>query len=274
MNDKICALVTNDDGPTSPLLAPLIAALREAPWCDELRVAVPAVNQSWKGASVTRHGNLSHSETTITGHPVKLIGGTPADTASIGIFNLWDSRPDLVISGVNIGENMATPYFYCSGTIGAAGMAALSRVPALAFSLAVPGIIFQLWRNADDKQLATYSGHWHAAAAVTVRITQRLFQAKFWEYADLCTVNLPFAVAQDTPAAFTQLQQGYFRRLFIQDGDCFRHHHETPDFPAELASAESDRSVASSGAITITPLRISSSIPVPKEFQERVLRCE
>jgi 5'-nucleotidase len=263
-------LVVNDDGPSSPLLGPFLQALASQLWCKELRVAIPAENHSWKASAVTRYGKLPLAEIKIGPHRVCLVGGTPADTASIGIFNLWPEPPDLLLSGINIGENMATPFFYCSGTIGAAGIGALSRVPALAFSLAVPSEIFRLWKEHNEDHLSHYHAHWQCAAEVSALLTQRLYEARFWEQADLFSINMPFTVSSTTRAAVTHLQRGYFRRIFRQEGRYFSHVMEPPDFPADLAEEDSDRRVLDSGKISVTPLNISSSVNVPASFCDAV----
>jgi 5'-nucleotidase len=67
------------------------------------------------------------------------LAGTPADCVLVGVKHLLrDKRPDLLLAGVNAGENLADDIFY-SGTIGAAFQAALLDVPSISLSLVTGG---------------------------------------------------------------------------------------------------------------------------------------
>ena len=65
------------------------------------------------------------------------VSGTPTDAVFIGIFEIADEKPDLVISGINVGENLGMSELTTSGTIGAAMEAAVHGVPAISVSLQV-----------------------------------------------------------------------------------------------------------------------------------------
>jgi 5'-nucleotidase len=85
---------------------------------------------------LTIHGELEvrpHPE--IHGAPGWAVEGTPATTVKIGLSTLLvDDPPDLVLSGINRGENVGRAAWY-SGTIGAAREGVLAGIPAIAFSL-------------------------------------------------------------------------------------------------------------------------------------------
>jgi 5'-nucleotidase len=61
--------------------------------------------------------------------------GTPADCVKLALGALFDRRPDLVVSGINLGPNVATNVIY-SGTVSAATEARILGVPSIAISLA------------------------------------------------------------------------------------------------------------------------------------------
>src|SRR5579884_1242599 len=63
------------------------------------------------------------------------IDGTPADSVIIALHKLLDRRPDLVVSGINLGANIGQNIHY-SGTVGAALEATVHRIPAFALSIA------------------------------------------------------------------------------------------------------------------------------------------
>ena len=62
------------------------------------------------------------------------ISGSPADCVKIGIKKIIDTRPDLVLSGVNLGSNLGNNILY-SGTIAGAMEGAMQNIPSIAFSL-------------------------------------------------------------------------------------------------------------------------------------------
>ena len=63
------------------------------------------------------------------------IDGTPADSVIIALHKLLDGKPDLVVSGINLGANVGQNIHY-SGTVGAALEAIVNRIPAFALSIA------------------------------------------------------------------------------------------------------------------------------------------
>ena len=126
-NTRPHLLLTNDDGIDSPLFELLINALQ--PYGD-LSIAVPAQEQSWQGKSMTRHGHVDVEQTQIAGHPAFAIGGTPADCVNISLYNLLDRKPDLVVSGINVGLNAGLSLVWASGTVGACLKAISPAYPA------------------------------------------------------------------------------------------------------------------------------------------------
>jgi 5'-nucleotidase len=125
-------LVTNDDGISAPGLA-----IAEAIAAD---LAGPA-GEVWTVAPVFEQSGVSHAISYIRPMRLEQLGerrwtveGSPADCVLAGLFEvLKDSPPDLVLSGVNRGHNVAEDTVY-SGTIGGAMEAALHGVKAIAMS--------------------------------------------------------------------------------------------------------------------------------------------
>ena len=122
-------LITNDDGIDAPGIAELekIADVL----ADEVWVFAPDGNRSGAGRSltitrelkVTNHGDNRYS-----------CDGTPTDCMIIALNSVMkDARPDLVLSGINLGMNVSDD-ITCSGTVGAAWEAVVHNVPAIALS--------------------------------------------------------------------------------------------------------------------------------------------
>lgn len=122
-------MVTNDDGISAPGIIALAAALRPL---GRLAVVAPDREQSAISHAITLHHPLRAEQ---RGDDIFAVSGTPTDCVNLGIHNLLDFRPDLVVSGINRGANMGDDVTY-SGTVSAAMEATLMGIPAVAISLA------------------------------------------------------------------------------------------------------------------------------------------
>ncbi len=130
-SDNFTILVTNDDGVAAPGIDSLVEALRGLPATNVIVVA-PAENQS--GTSDTRSAEVPGWQYSLTasGFPAVAVLGFPADSVDIALGTFgW--TPDLVIAGINEGQNIG-PLVEVSGTVGAARTAARAGYPALAVS--------------------------------------------------------------------------------------------------------------------------------------------
>ena len=122
-------LLSNDDGYHAPGLAVLekIAAQLS----DDVWVVAPAEEQSGTGRSLTLTRPLRIRKFADRRYAV---GGTPTDAVMIALAELMtDGPPDLILSGVNRGGNLAEDVMY-SGTVSAAMEGALAGIPSVALS--------------------------------------------------------------------------------------------------------------------------------------------
>jgi 5'-nucleotidase len=125
-------LLTNDDGIHAPGLELLERVARQL--SDDVWVCAPAIEQSGTGHSLTLHLPVRLHE---HGEKRFAVAGTPTDALNLALRKLFtDKKPDLVISGINHGENLGDDVTY-SGTISAAMEAALAGIPAIALSQAL-----------------------------------------------------------------------------------------------------------------------------------------
>lgn len=128
-------LLTNDDGIYAPGLWALFDRFSNE---YELTVIAPDRERSAVGHGITLHEPLrvtyiSQNET----HSGLAVNGTPADCIKIGVLDLLDEKPDIVISGINPGVNTGININY-SGTVAAAREAALYGIPGIAVSIQGP----------------------------------------------------------------------------------------------------------------------------------------
>ena len=124
-----CLLLTNDDGFDAPGLAVLTEVAKE--FADEIWIVAPEHDQSGTGQSLSIHTPLRCWP---RGERQYAVTGTPADCVGIALASLMGSRkPSLVLSGINAGSNVGDEV-NMSGTLGAAFMALMMGIPAIAFS--------------------------------------------------------------------------------------------------------------------------------------------
>jgi 5'-nucleotidase len=125
-------LITNDDGINAPGLAVLEAIAAEIAGPDgEVWVVAPAFEQS----GVAHCISFTHPMMIAQMGPRRFAAeGSPADCVLAGVHDVMtETRPDLILSGVNRGNNSAENALY-SGTLGGAMEGALQGLPAIAMS--------------------------------------------------------------------------------------------------------------------------------------------
>lgn len=167
-------LLTNDDGIDSPALTALRDEL--AAVCD-VTVVAPATNQSGVGRARSRTVTVEERD---VGYAVE---GTPADCVAYGLRSL-DVKPDLVVSGANVGPNVGSYVLGRSGTVGAAVEAGFLGTPALAVSAYCSTGFFPT----DD---ADYGG----PARVTRELVEASLDGDLLARADFLNVNVPLCDA-------------------------------------------------------------------------------
>jgi 5'-nucleotidase len=123
--------VTNDDGVGAPGIDALVQALR-AQNNTKAVVVAPATNQTGVGGRTTDGTLAGSAAETASGYRATAVQGYPADSVRY-VLNTMKVKPDVVLSGVNSGQNLG-PVVDSSGTVGAAREAAKLGVPALAVS--------------------------------------------------------------------------------------------------------------------------------------------
>jgi len=127
---KARILVTNDDGIHAPGLDALIEIADQL--SSDVWVVAPEVNQSGAGHSLSLSRPIRMREVSERKYALE---GTPTDCVLFAAQHLLkDRKPDIVLSGVNRGTNMADDVTY-SGTIAAAMQAVGQGVPAVAVSI-------------------------------------------------------------------------------------------------------------------------------------------
>jgi 5'-nucleotidase len=135
--DVLTILVTNDDGVDAPGIDVLVQGLIADP-NNQVTVCAPVENQSGTGDNTDCGTGEATTAFTASNYEAVAVNGCPADAVNYALANLYpDGPPDVVLSGINAGQNVGNVnglLSQFSGTVGAAKTAACNDVPALASS--------------------------------------------------------------------------------------------------------------------------------------------
>jgi 5'-nucleotidase len=165
-------LVTNDDGIRAPGILALASALTAV---GEVTVVAPVDNQSGKSHSLTLLEPIFVEKVTFEGVTTAYAAtATPASCVKVALDALLPEKPDLVVSGINRGQNVGR-VSYISGTVGAAREGALQGLPAIAVSL----------------KLASAADASYAAAAEASRQLAEMVKANRLPAGVFLNVNVP-----------------------------------------------------------------------------------
>ena len=254
-------LLTNDDGPDSPALAPFAKALAGL---SEIRVVIPREERSWVAKAITRFEPVFVEKVERDGVEVWLCSGYPADGVQLGLHGLFDDPPELVISGINLGFNHGVGYIMSSGTVGAAVEAWVSGVPSLAFSTGAM-TEWDAWRTFARSPDA--SPDWLRLSDPCAALAKRLIDSGLVRLADVVSVNVPFDATTDTPVRVTTIARVGYDRLFRQDGPGRFVHAFGGGFREFDALEGSDIDAAHRGWISVTPIRMPAAATVPERIR-------
>jgi 5'/3'-nucleotidase len=237
---RLTILLSNDDGYSAPGLQALIHALEPVA---DVHVAAPVDNESGKGHSLTIDQPIYvHDQNQPDGRVYFAIEATPATCVQVGLAALMKKKPDLVISGINRGDNLGLVVYY-SGTLGAAREAAMSGIPAIAVSM-----------QGDD--LKDYA----AAAAYVRKLLGQLQEHHLIKSGLFLNVNVPAGAPRGvrvTPLCLAKGKDTFERRT---DGQGRPYYLQSWEAPLNVEQG-SDVWEFVHGYITLTPLTLDETAP-------------
>ena len=235
-------LVTNDDGLGAKgieLLERIALTLTS-----DVTVVAPADEQSGKGRSLTLTAPLRMRRIDDRHFAV---AGTPTDAVIMALGEVMkDSPPDLVLSGINRGANLAEDVSY-SGTVAAAQEAALAGIPAIALS--------QIYARRGMGDAVTFE----AAEGWGARVLDKLIGMD-WAPRTLVNVNFPPLSVEEVKGikvvrqglrdwSQPKLEHGLDPRGFPY---WWMHHGSVPQTPG----ADTDLEATAAGYVSVTPLHL------------------
>ncbi|MEN8171325.1 MAG: 5'/3'-nucleotidase SurE [Chloroflexota bacterium] len=206
--NQVQILLTNDDGIQSP---GLWAAAETLDPLGYITVAAPREQSSGAGRSLpmTSDGIIQLENVHVNGRswPVHAVGGTPAQAVQHGALEIMPQKPNLVVSGINYGENLGVG-ITVSGTVGAVMEGAALGIPGLAVSL-----------ETEQKHHYSYSTEvdFSAAAYFTAYFAERLLKYGLIPDVDLIKVDIPANATPDTPWEITGLSRARFYEAILPE---------------------------------------------------------
>jgi 5'-nucleotidase len=266
-NKPLQILLTNDDGIRSPGLWAAAEALSELGF---VQVAAPREQFSGAGRSlpISSDGIIQIQVVQVNGKPweVYAVGGTPAQAVLHAVLEIMPKRPDLVVSGINYGENLGSG-ITISGTVGAAMEAAAMGIPSLAVSLETETKHHYSLSEEIDFTVAAY---------FTAYFSRLVLANRFPHDVDLLKVDVPCDATPDTPWGITRLShQRYFEPMAPKRASW--------DVPARVSYRAIDEPLVEpldtdvyalrvSRIVSVTPLSLDMTSRIDLPAFERVLR--
>ncbi|MGL6298849.1 MAG: 5'/3'-nucleotidase SurE [Methanobacteriaceae archaeon] len=189
-------MITNDDGVNSAGILAAKDALSQLnnEYISEINIVAPETQQSGVGRSITLTNPLHINKVKLAdGFEAYSVSGTPADSTLLGFHEIMKKDLDLVISGINIGENLGKMDISASGTFGAAVEAASNGIPAIAISLQI------LRKSSDFKEghgLGT-SIDFTFAKKILQDVSKKVIKKGLPKGADLLNINIPAVPANE-----------------------------------------------------------------------------
>jgi len=234
-------LLSNDDGVDAPGLRAMHEALRARG--HRVTVVAPSADRSGSSVSVTTHGSLRVRE---VAPGISAVDGSPADCVRVALAALLDEAPDLVVSGVNFGQNIGAGTVL-SGTVGAAITAAALGVPAIAVSQAV-----------DSRDLAATADFFPDAAEFAAALIDALLEREGRELMPRFTVlNVNHPPRHRGEVAGVKLTRQGRSTLFdlrYEAGDAGEIRVSFAPSSSLEPVADADTTALAAGYVTVTPL--------------------
>lgn len=240
-------LLTNDDGYSCVGFYPLLKELSK-----EFKVSAiaPTIQKSWVGKSISAHTNFELKKIKIDDFDINTINGTPADCVQVGLYHLLKKPPKLVISGINIGENIGHGRILSSGTVGAALEAAIDGVRAISSSLYIPPAIQKRTDFYDKKNYFIFEN----AAKITHKLAKILIDVNLDKNIDVISINIPYEATVDSPFEITRPFKEPYGQLFFKQKKILVHANPILEFK-DLKEG-TDLKALSEGKISITPINL------------------
>jgi 5'-nucleotidase len=256
-------LLTNDDGIDAPGLP---AFARHLQRLGNIEVVVPDRERSWVGKAITRFDPVRVEKVVVGGVEMHTTTGYPADCVQLGVHALFGRKPDLVVSGVNVGYNHGSAYLQSSGTVGAALEGAISGVPSIAFSTGVSNRPWAEWKEWAESPDST--DMWDRLAVVATAMVEQMLGSRL---RGAVSVGLPDSADLDTERRLTTVARVEYDRLFAETSPGTYHHTFGGLVENGADMAGTDIEAAMQDVIAITPVEGAGFSEYARQLAELLL---
>jgi 5'-nucleotidase len=200
-------LLTNDDGIKSVGLNALRSELSQIA---KVVCFAPAEASSAISKALTFHKPITYSTVAYEdGTKGYSTTGSPADNVLVG-FHLLKRKPDLVVSGINYGDNSSIHSILTSGTCAAAFEAYFNKVPAIAFSADLE----------DDTQMFIQKGiNFDKMAKISSAIANIVLELEWPEDLAFLNVNYPKQITEETKVFLTSPALYKYNNFMVEKKD-------------------------------------------------------
>ncbi len=246
-------MVTNDDSVQSKGLVDLAKAISKHA---DVIIVAPEQPQSATALSLTFHKPLRVTKVRRGDFDCFAVSGSPGDCVMIGVNKILPRRPDLVVSGINIGDNNTFQDILASGTVAAALESAITGIPAIAFSMEVGDeSLFALEYDQPD---------FSKAAGVAAEIVGDVLEHGMPGGAEILNVNFPSSVEVTTDMMLTEVgRRKYTDKVIVRKDPRGRPYYwlfgeRLSEFPPKTDA----EAVLTERKVSITPMMLNMSGPV------------
>jgi 5'-nucleotidase len=251
-------ILVNDDGINSPGLQALVPLFSND---FQLTIVAPPAQQSWIGKASSYHKSMSYEERTVNGVQIFILEGTPADCAMAGIYHLCDEKPDLIISGINVGANIGDSYILSSGTVGGALEGSLAGILSIAVGVEFSHeTIKQMEFSPTEKDVECFS----FAARFTKRMAKFLTENEVPQNMKLVNLNFHESAGETSQVSVTVPDRYNYGSFLEKKQGCFYHSGAEKNFSS--VSPGTDMAAIRDGKISVTFLDLLSSLAVENGF--------
>lgn len=263
-------LLSNDDGILSPGLWAAAEALSSLGF---VTVAAPREQHSGAGRAVPtwtdKEIKSTHLKIGDQDWECFAIGGSPAQAVQIGTWLVMPEKPDLIVSGINYGENPGID-ITLSGTVGAALEGASYGIPSMAVSLQLMGDDYYGYSREIDFSTAAY---------FTRKFAHLMLEQKMPEDVHVLNINVPAMATPQTSWRFTHLSRYTYFEPYVkpaEDGKPARvsahiaiHDDELSDPTCDVTAFHHDH------VVSVTPLSLNLTSRIDlTNFQNSIGKLE
>jgi len=242
-------LITNDDGVNSPGILAAADAVAEFA---EVMIVAPLLQQTAMGRALRGDPQARLEEVKLTSngnaYTAYACDASPARVVGHGLKVMPDYIPDLVISGINYGENLGNN-ITGSGTVGAAMETAVKGIPSIAVSLETP----------VDCHFEYTSQNWDVAAHFLRYFVTQTLANGFPDGVDILKIDVPSNASTECPWRVTKLSNNTYYQSTIEAPSLQSKLCESIVHKGKCAEEESDTdiyAIAVDQVVSVTPLSL------------------